>query len=109
MMKIIKNKKQKKKFYLVLLGLKLVNIPQRKTALDKEIRDSFNKANEKLEGMIYYPAVLLAHKSSKNYAILAYGEKEDQSSSKGVFLLTLNTNKAEIAGYAYIDLSEYGV
>ncbi len=70
------------------------------------IRESFQKAQEKITGVVYSPIVILAESNNK-YAILCYGKVQDKDSTTGVYVITLDTKNNEFKTISQVDLADY--
>lgn len=83
-------------------------IPGRPIMLAEQLQSYFDTATEKLVGVSYFPASVIAT-NTDSYAILCYGRTADANATEGVYVLTLRVkdNNPEIASIAAIDLKDF--
>ena len=81
-----------------------VRIPGRAVVLESMVQESFDKVQNKLTGVTYYPIVVF--ENNDNYAIICYGRMSDLNETTGVYVMTIEKNSDNYS-IASVDLNEY--
>ena len=92
-----------------LVGGWEVEVPGKPIMLGENEQEAFDKANEKMVGVSYYPIMKLAtqEKDGTNVAILCYGRMADQDGTTGIYVQTISLDKKEILTIAGVDLKDF--